>query len=235
LRPESGVCDGLTMFQCWARLDYEVGGNSPAFVQTSAGRRLLVTAVKDGHAYLVDADHFGTQYDRHRLVSACGAPGDPCTMDWAGMVVTQPAVSRNGESPLVIIPTFMPDATHAGGIVALSIVEREGAPRFERRWEYPRFDSADARRRFRLHPSRLALTDISGTEIGVIVETARAGQRGRLLAIRTDDGALVAETALLGPGYRFSLPLVHERTVHVASCASESGPGTLEAYTLDSL
>jgi hypothetical protein len=132
----------------------------------------------------------------------------------------------------------MPDATHAAGVVALNIVERDGKPRFERRWEYPAFDSQAARARFRYHPSRLALVTVAGIELGVLVEAVTgqalsSGERGRLLALRTEDGSLAAETTLLGPGYRFSLPLVHGGRVYVGSCETENGPGTLEAYSVE--
>lgn len=232
LRPESGACDGLGMFECWGKLDY-IGGSTPALVSTPSGRRVLAYPTKDGHAYLVDADHLGAQYDRHELVSVCGTATDRCMMDWAGMSVTQPAVAEHDDVPVVIIPTFMPDATHPAGVVALNVIERDGLPRFERRWEFPRFDSAPAHTRFRIHPSRLALASVDGVKLGLIVEAAPPNQRGKLLALDTASGQLAAETELLGPGYRYSLPLVHGRTVFVASCATENGPGTLEAYTID--
>ena len=62
----------------------------------------------------------------------CGATGDDCIEDQGrGMIVTQPAVTEAGGTPVVVVPTFNFDQTHPAGLVALKIVLKEGTPRFE--------------------------------------------------------------------------------------------------------
>ncbi|MEZ4459056.1 MAG: hypothetical protein R3E66_04880 [bacterium] len=89
LRPESGACEGLTMFECWEKLDY-VGGSTPTLVDLPEAGKLLAYPTKDGSVYLVDYLHMGRLHDRKQLVAVCGTPDDPCRWDWAGMIVTQP-------------------------------------------------------------------------------------------------------------------------------------------------
>ena len=47
------------------------------------------------------------------------------------MIVTQPALTEAGGTPVVVVPTFNFDQTHPAGLVALKIVLKEGTPRFE--------------------------------------------------------------------------------------------------------
>lgn len=227
-RPENGVCDGLTsLYDCWAKLDFQ-GGSTPVEVPLASGRRPLVYATKDGHAYLVDGDHLGTQHDRLKLVEICGTRDDKCTMSWAGMIVTQPAVL----GARVFVPTFMPDETHEAGVFALDVRD-ETRPRLEVAWRFPAAGSADARQRFRRHPSRpLALTLPSGLETVWLVEAAAPGGRGRLIGLRASDGALLADAPLDGPGYRFTLPLYRDGVLYVPTCGGDQGPGRLEAFQL---
>ncbi len=230
-----GRCEGLTMFECWQKMDY-VGGSTPVRVQLASGKAVFAYPTKDGHLYLVDADHMGTQYDREELVVVCGAPGDKCKWDWAGMIVTQPAVVEGGEHPVIIVPTFMPDETHPAGVVALAIVEDAGGPRFERLWEFPAFDSAEAVTRFRRHPSRLATALVPGSSaltMGWVVETAAPGGKGRLVGLRLSDGQALVDQPLEVPGIRFSLPLVAEDVVYFGSCGNDVGPGHIEGWRID--
>src|SRR5690606_25021479 len=60
----SGVCEGLTFFECYAALDWDLGANSPARVELPGGPTVYVLPGKDGGVYLIDADHLGTLYDR---------------------------------------------------------------------------------------------------------------------------------------------------------------------------
>ena len=80
LLPESGVCDGATMFECWEKLDY-VGGSTPVRLETASGKSVLAYPTKDGHVYLVDANHLGTLYQRKKLVDVCGTVAEPCQLD----------------------------------------------------------------------------------------------------------------------------------------------------------
>jgi hypothetical protein len=67
-------------------------------------------------------------------------------------------------------------------------------------------------------------------EHAFVVDTGASGGSGTLYALRASDGSLGARTDLVGPGYRFTAPLYLGGAVFVVSCASDSGPGSLEAY-----
>lgn len=225
-RPESGVCDGVsTLFDCWAKLDFQ-GGSTPIEVPLPSGKRPLLYATKDGHTYLVDGGHLGTLYDRTKLVETCGTKQDACALNWAGMIVTQPALIGSH----IAVPTFMPDKTHPAGVFGL-VVEDGEPPRVRIDWRFPAEDTSAALTRFRRHPSRpIAQTLPNGLEVFWLVEVALSGGHARLVALRAQDGALLVDEELAGPGYRFTLPLVHAGAIYVPSCESESGPGTLEAF-----
>lgn len=226
--PESGACDGLTMFECWGKLDYDFGGGTAADVKLESGLELLAYAAKDGALYLFDADHLGTLYDRKQLVSICGTESDACQLDWAGMVVTQPAVSEADGKPLILVPTFMPDSSHPAGVIAVTVNDGGDTPELEVRWQAPSFDTPAARTRFRRHPSRIRLSNDG--QVAWLVEAAPRGGRGRLLALRVDDGAILVDQELAGPGYRFTLPLAIDDRVFVPSCQPDNGPSALEIY-----
>lgn len=234
-RPESGVCDGASLFECWEKLDY-TGGSTPSYVELRDGSRVLAYPSKDGYLYLVDANHLGTMHDRAQLVSYCGTKSDRCAWDWAGMIVTQPAFTRERD-PIAVVPTFMPDKTHPAGIVGVRISSVGGKPRLQRAWEYPPFSSSAAVARFRRHPSLPALATHFGQQIAWVVEVTGApperGAKGRLLGIDATVGQPVADVELAGAGRRFVRPLVLNDTVYVPSCAGHNdGPGSLEAYRL---
>jgi hypothetical protein len=230
-RPESGACDGLGLYDCWAKLDY-ADGSTPVQVTLADGRPLLVYATKEGVVSLVDGAQLGRLYDRRRIVSMCGTRDDECYWDWAGMIVTQPAVGALGSDPLVIVPTFMPDRTHEAGVFALTVRDDGSGPRLQPAWQYPRAGSDDARSRFRRHPSRAVVAaPLGGESYAFVVEVVPGGE-GQLLALRVSDGTLAASASLTGPGQRFIRPAVHGDTVYVTSCTGDSGPGQLEAYQL---
>lgn len=229
---ESGACDGLGLFECWARLDY-IGGSTPAHLTLPSGAEVLLYPTKDGAVYLVDALHLGTLHDRLQLVSVCGTRDDPCQGDWAGMIVTEPAITSVDGELRALVPTFMPDRTHPAGVVALRIVEAPGAsPQVEVVWRAPDFASAAAVERFRWHPSRIAFGVHAGVEVAWLVEPSFSGP-GRLLAIRVRDGAIVEDAPLAGRGMRFTKPLVLGDRVMVPSCASDDGPSWLEGYAVE--
>jgi hypothetical protein len=226
-----GRCEGLTLFECWETLDY-IGGSTPAHVSLE-GFELLVYPTKDGAVYLVDADHLGTQYARRQLVAVCGTESATCRWDWAGMIVTKPTVTHAIGGPLAIIPTFMPDTAQEAGVFALRVVLREGVPTLEEAWRWPPAGSSDAKSRFRVHPSRVALTTIEGREIALVVEPMDAGEGlGRLIALEVETGQLLMDAPLVGRGYRFLLPLVVGDRIYVPSCESNAGDSWLEGYRL---
>jgi hypothetical protein len=230
--PESGVCEGLGLFECWQRLDY-IGGSTPERVRIGT-RSGYVYPAKDGAVYLIDRERLGALHDRRQLVDVCGTKTDPCAMDWAGMIVTQPAVVRAGPGPtgpdgdedLVLVPTFMPDRTHPAGVVALRVVAAE-RPRLEPAWTWPPFSAPEAITRFRKHPSRIVISKVDRTDVAWLVEP---GGPGRLIALSAKSGALLADVPLAGPGYRFVKPLVDGDRIYVPSCATERGPGTIEIH-----
>jgi hypothetical protein len=231
--PASGACDGVGLYECWQRLDY-VGGSTPARVRTGLETHGFAYPAKDGALYLVDESHMGTMLDRLPLVDVCGTRTDPCKQDWAGMIVTQPAVVAERDRDLVIVPTFMPDETHPAGIVAVDVRTDAGKPRFETRWRFPDFGSRAAIQRFRRHPSRLTAASFGPNAelLGWVVEAAAPGGKGRLVGLRLTDGRLVADIELSSAGFRFTAPLVEDGVVYVSSCGSDSGPGGIEAYEI---
>lgn len=232
-RPEPNVCDGKGLYACWAALDHLDGGSTPVPVVLPSGKRVLVYPTKDGHLWLLEENHLGRVHAHYKLTELCGAAGDECEFDWAGTIVTKPAVTRIGADAAVIVPTFMGDKTHAAGVVAARVVEREGAPRLEPAWQFPPPGDRSSRERFRRHPSRPTLATPAGAEEHVlVVDVARPRGTGTLFAVRARDGKLAAEAPLAGPGYRFAAPLFEDQAVFLSSCDSDEGEGSVEALDL---
>lgn len=228
--PETGVCEGLTMYECWAKIDY-IGGSTPAHLELASGTEVLALPTKDGSVYLIDAEHLGTLYDREQLVSVCGTPDDDCRWDWAGMIVTQPAVPTTTEQPTILVPTFMPDKTHPAGVVALAIDESSGTPTFERLWSVPDFDDPAAIARFREHTTRIELQQAEGIEIAWIGESKRSGE-SRLLGIDVADGRVLVDESVASSGMRFTKPLVVDDVLFLNHCISDSD-GSVEAMRIE--
>lgn len=226
--PESFLCDGLTMFQCWEVLDYG-GGSTPVEIELASGPVLLYPN-KDGYVVLVDARHLGTLHDRLKLADVCGTAEHPCRANWAGMIVTQPALTELDGEALAIVPTFMEDSVRPAAVVAVRILD--DPPRLEEVWRSPPADDPDAVHRFRLHPSRLALgRPTGGDELGLMLERPEdVHERGRLLAFDVATGAELANVQMTGPAQRFTLPLVLGDVLVVNSCDSDVGAGRLEGY-----
>jgi hypothetical protein len=229
IMPESGACDGLTTFACWGKLDYADGG-TPVQLSLVGGHRVLVYATKEGTVTLVDADHLGTLYDRKRLVAVCGTKSDRCEMDWAGMIVTQPALYEGDGDPLIVVPTFMPDHTHEAGVFGIKVSDAGGKPALTVVWQAPAAGSGEARTRFRRHPSRATVAAPLGGKSYAFVIEVNPGKQGRLQALRVADGSLAAETPLAGPGLRFIRPAIDGDMIYLNSCDSDHGPGYVEAY-----
>lgn len=232
LAPESGVCDGLPMFPCWEKLDY-VGGSSPIDAETPNGKRVLAYPTKDGHVYLVDAQHFGTLYQRKKLVDVCGKAGHVCQADWAGMSVTQPAKAEVGGQVVLVVPTFMPDTVHDAGVFGLDLVDGANGPELRTRWVFPSPGTPAARQRFRWHPSRATVARFGTTDVVFLVEPGTVDQvPGRLVGLAADDGRALLDEQLAGRGFRFGKPLHHQGVLYTPSCKSDFGPGSLEAHRL---
>lgn len=228
--PWDGRCDGLGLFECWQKLDY-IGGSTPVYLEFGT-HKTLSYPTKDGHLYLIDETHLGRQFDRHKLVEQCGAEGDPCKWGWAGMAVTEPLVVQREAGPVIMTATFMPDQTHPAGVVAVTLEDGENGPQYRRLWEFPPFDQPDARTRFRVHPTRMALGSLGNSDraLAWIVEVNGSG--GRLIALDVDDGSRVFESKMIGPGYRFTVPFVTQNRVYVSSCKGNAGPGHVEAFEI---
>lgn len=226
-RPASGVCDDKTFWECLTWLDYDLGANAPVKVAVPNGPTVYVQPGKDGSVYLIDAEHMGTLYDREHLVEVCGTPEDACRVDWAGMIVTQPALTTVDGVPVVIIPTFMPDATHSAGLVALKIFLADGKPRFAPFWRAPDFSSRESRVRFRYPPTRVVVAPFETGE-----EYAWVGDTNVILGVRVRDGHIVERQQMLGWRSRNLLPLIHDNTLYVPSCKLDDGPSLLEAYAI---
>jgi len=230
LRPASGRCDGKTMFECWAQIDWDFGASTPVVVDVPNGPEVVIAAAKDGAVYAFDADHFGTLYDRLQIAAWCGAPDDACTAEWAGMIVTEPIVTTLAGAPLLLIPTFEFDHTHAGGVVAVRLAMEDGAPHLTRVWSAPSGDEAVAR--FRRHSSRPVLTEIGGESVALVYDVGDGATEGRLFAIRVSDGEVLGRAYLDGAGQRNVRPLVHGERVWVSSCVAGDSAGHLESYRL---
>lgn len=223
-------CAGLGMYACWAELDY-IGGSTPVFVELNESHRVLLSPAKDGSVSLVDADHLGTLWERRQLVPVCGTATAPCDMDWAGMIVTQPALFEVEGEAVAVIPTFMPDAEQPAGVFALGFALTQSGPRLVERWRWPAVDSPEATTRFRRHPSRAALMEVGGRPWVLLVEPRTSGDApGRLVVLEGISGALLFDVPLVGRGYRFVEPLVVGDRVYVPTCHTNAGPSYLEGY-----
>ena len=230
LRPESGACEGLSLFECYAALDYDLGANSPAKLRLPSGRTVIVLPAKDGAVYLMDGDHMGTLYDRQQLAQPCGTRTDRCRTDWAGMMVTEPLIldSESG-GKLILLSTFESDRSHPAGIIGLKVEENAERAWLTRLWQAPRFADPLALQLFRQHPSRIAALQLAGHNYAFVVDVAQ-GAIGHLIGVRAEDGALASHVALRGPGQRFVQPLAFENRIYVPSCTRDSGPSQIEAY-----
>ena len=233
LRPASGNCDGLSLFDCYARIDWDLGASSPARIEVPGGPTVVALPAKDGGLYLFDAAHFGRLYDRAQIADLCGTPTDTCTAEWAGMMITEPAVTEVDGVPVVLVATHMFDVSHPSGVVALRVVMRDGAPRLEPFWTAPERGTDEALLRFRRQPSRIALVPIDGVEHAVVIDVGLRDDPGVLYLVRVRDGAVVSRTPLDGNGQRYAMPLVDGARVWVSSCeAPGEGAGHLEAFDI---
>jgi hypothetical protein len=149
------------------------------------------------------------------------------------MIVTQPELVWLDERPILLVPTFMPDKTHAAGVVALEVAMEGGVPKLKPFWRWPTTDSAESVERFRRHPSRTRIEPLpSGEEVAWIVETRRGGETGKLLGLHAASGTLLVEADMVGPGQRFSQPLLIGDKLYVNSCDSDEGESRLVGFAV---
>jgi hypothetical protein len=228
LSPPNGLCDGKTFLQCYGRLDLDLGANAPVFVEAQ-GRRLGVLPAKDGAVYLFDADHFGTMFDRLPLRDFCGSHGGTCTANWAGTMVTHPAVAMVDGQPVIIVPTFYFDHTNPGGVVGLDIAD---GPTLRERWSAPRRSDAEAVDRFREHTGRAIVHDVGGVPYVLIADPGdENAASGILYAIDARTGDIAARGGMAGPGEKYIEPAMIGDRVFVTSCDTiMNGPTHLEAW-----
>lgn len=226
-----GRCDGLSgLFACWEEMDY-IGGSTPVYVELGE-YKLLAYPTKDGAVYLVDYEHLGTMWDREQLVAQCGTGDDTCTAHWAGMIVAQPALAEVEGAPVLVVPTFMYDKSNAAGVVALTVVERDGKPALERRWQFPEADSELATTTFRKHTTNVTIGKVGDEDVAWVVDVKASKGKGVLYGLRVSDGALLAAQELSGGGMRFARPLVDGDRIYLSSCSSDAGPGHVEGYEI---
>ncbi len=230
LRGEDGACDGLSFFQCYRRLDLDLGADSPAHVELPGGPRAWVLPAKDGALYLFDGEHLGKLYDRAQATPLCGTPTDTCSADWAGTMVTEPAMTTLDGAPVALVPTFMPDRTHGAGVQAWRVAMTDGAPKLTHLWTTPAPGTPEAKAWFRWHPSRIALFTRQGEALAAVVDVPPSGT-GAVLLLRVRDGALLARHLLQGNGQRYTVPLLHDGLLWLSSCGAD-GKGRLEALRL---
>lgn len=236
LAPDNGLCAGMTFMECYARLDLDLGANSPiAVTQVIDGvkREFAVVPAKDGAVYLFDANHFGTMYDRLVIRDFCGDNGGTCTANWAGTMVTQPTL-LGFETPLIVVPTFVFDATNTAGVVALAIENTSNGPRLVEKWHAPARGSQESVARFREHTGRAAAIALAAQPYVVIADPgAERSNDGLLYVIDGATGEIAARAGLDGPGHKYILPAVIGQRAIVSSCDTiMQGPTHLEYWDL---
>jgi hypothetical protein len=231
LKPVTGECDKRSFSECVAWMDYDLGANAPVKIKLSSQQSIIVQASKEGAVYLLDADHLGTMFDRMQLIETCGTKEDPCKQSWRGMMVTQPVVSMAGETPVVIIPTFVTDETHESGVFALKIITQNGKPRFEKNWQFPNPNSPEATKRFR-YPSTLPLMTTLAKH-GDVVWVVEPGKPGTLYGLRIKDGKLIAKQSILGKGVPLSRPIVLGNMMYIVSRSLDNKVSWIEGYLIE--
>ncbi|NOT10475.1 MAG: hypothetical protein HOP23_01340 [Methylococcaceae bacterium] len=234
LKPSNKECDNKSFWECLAWMDYDLGASAPLKFTLKNGQSVLIQAGKDGAVYLIDANHLGTQYDRLPIVALCGTPTDLCKASWMGMIVTQPVLTYIEDAPVVIVPTFVPDQSHAAGVVALKVIEEEGKPKLMRFWQFPNPSTNKAIQTFRNHPSLPVITT-TGSNNHTVVWIIDIATHGTLYGIRVLDGAVVAEQTLLGAGRQLATPLIYNETLYLPSIMPTTGKSFVEAYRMESL
>lgn len=227
LDPPAGRCDGLSVLECYAALDLDLGASTPAIATTPAGREVAILPAKDGAIYLFDARHMGTLHQRLRLREFCGSNNGTCTANWAGTMVTQPEIAMVDGAPVAIIPTFYFDRTNAAGVVGLDLVDDVAGPRLRERWSAPARDTDEAVGRFREHTGRAAVIDDEVYGPQVVIADPGEHDDGRLYLIDAATGAIRDRGALDGGGRKYIRPAVLGQRAFVTSCTGGPDRGVL--------
>ncbi|HEY6476393.1 MAG TPA: hypothetical protein VI456_07395 [Polyangia bacterium] len=234
-RGPNDACVGLTLFQCYAALDWDLGASAPAHAALPGGPEVIVQPGKDGAVYLIDAQHLGTLYDRAPIMPGCGEGTGTCSATWAGTIVTKPTIATVDGVVLALIPTFVEDDAHPAGLQALAIDTTGPTPRLAPRWQAPAAGDPAALAGFRQPPGGVGVVEANGEAYAALVDT---GAPGALYWIRLRDGAIVQKLQLSGGGQRFAAPLATNGVLYVPSCqhtgapSFEEGPSVLEAFTI---
>lgn len=231
LKPVTGECDKRSFWECVAWMDYDLGANAPLKIELSNQQAVIIQASKEGAVYLLDANHLGTMFDRIQLIETCGTKKDPCKLSWRGMMVTHPVVSIVDETPVVIIPTFVSDKSHAAGVIALKVISQDGKPRFEPFWQYPDPDSSEATKIFRSVPTLPLITSLH--KHGDVVWVVEAGKTGTLYGIRIKDGTLIAKSSMLGTGVPLTRPVAFGNKIYFSSRSLDRKKSWLESYVIE--
>jgi hypothetical protein len=231
LKPVTGECDNMNHLECLARMDYDLGANAPVKIDLNNQQSVVVQAGKEGAAYLLDANHLGTMHDRFQLIETCGTEADPCKLSWRGMMVTHPAVSMVDEAPVVIFPTFVSDETHAAGLIALKIVQKNGKPQFERFWQFSNPKNKTATATFRSAPTLPVITTLE--KHGEVIWVIEVGSPGTLYGVRIKDGQLIAQQTLLGTGVPLSRPVTLGNKIYINSKKSKGKATWVESYKIE--
>lgn len=231
LNPVPGDCEKLTFWECLAWMDYDLGANAPLQIKLNDQQSVVVQASKEGAVYLLDANHLGTMFDRKQLIETCGTNEDPCKLFWRGMMVTHPVVSILDDTPVVIIPTFVSDETHAAGVIALKIVSENGIPHFESFWQFPDPNSPESTKRFRGAPTLPIITSLA--EHGDVIWVVEIGKTGTLYGIRINDGKLIAKSEMLGTGRPLARPVALGNKLYFTSGEKDKKNAWVESYLVE--
>jgi hypothetical protein len=235
-RGAADVCVGMTLFQCYAALDWDLGASSPTRAVLPGGAEVILQPGKDGAVYLFDAKHLGKLYDRAPIMAGCGEGGGACRATWAGTMVTKAALATLDGATIALLPTFVEDDVHPAGLQAVDISTAGGSPKLSPRWQAPPFDTPASISAFRGPPSGVSVVDVAGEPFAAVVDTST--KPATLYWVRVRDGAVVQRLALAGAGQRYARPLATAGVLYVPSCehtgapSFEEGPSALEAFTI---
>jgi hypothetical protein len=224
-------CKQKSFLECLEAYDWDFGANAPIKIQLPSGTAVYVTAGKEGGVYLLDAKRMGVLYDRKQAVDLCGTVSDPCQAAYEGSMITQPVLGWVDGTPVVVIPTFMLDETHPGGLVAFKVIEKDGEPKLEQFWSAPERGSLDAVKMFRTPPTRAVIADYQGE---AIVWVADCTPEGPVIGVKLRDGSILVRAKTAGTPMLHSKPFVLNDVLYIQTELRGGGGAWLEAYSISS-